>query len=150
MFKDSIRVWEAPDYPEPVTDDDRDRIVANIQRALHACGRELHVQEPFDWSSVALRRPVMVPGSLSTLTSIGSPAKAAHVAPADSCGCGPDSTRERSAVLLVPCRTTLPRRCAASASTSQPSGNRRPVAAPASPCPGRNPATSTSVSCVSS
>ena len=57
MFKDSIRVWEAPDYPEPVTDADRDRIVANIQRAFHACGYELHVQEPFDWSSVALRPP---------------------------------------------------------------------------------------------
>ena len=32
-------------------------------------------------------------GSLSTLTSIGSPAKAANVAPADSCGCGPGGTR---------------------------------------------------------
>lgn len=57
MFKDSIRVWEAPDYPEPVTDADRERIAANIQRAFAACGRELHIQEPFDWSSVALRRP---------------------------------------------------------------------------------------------
>jgi hypothetical protein len=71
------------------------------RRSVHGrAGRhQAHVQEPFDWSSVALRRPVMVPGSLSTLTSIGSPAKAAHVAPADSCGCGPDGTWERSALL---------------------------------------------------
>jgi hypothetical protein len=57
MFTDSIRVWDAPDYPEPVTDADRDRIVANIERAFAACGRELYVQGPFDWSSVALRPP---------------------------------------------------------------------------------------------
>jgi hypothetical protein len=57
MFKDSIRVWETPDFPEPVTGSDRDRIVANIRRAFDACGRELHVQESFDWSSVAIRPP---------------------------------------------------------------------------------------------
>ena len=57
MFIGSIRVWETPDYPEPVTGADRDKIVANIQRAFHACGWGLHVQEPLDWSSVALRRP---------------------------------------------------------------------------------------------
>jgi len=57
MFKDSIRVWATHNYPEPVTDSDRDRIVANIRRAFAACGRELHVQEPFDWSSVAIRPP---------------------------------------------------------------------------------------------
>lgn len=57
MFKDSIRVWRSPDYPEPVTDSDRDRIVANIRRAFEACGRQLIIQEPFDWSSVAIRRP---------------------------------------------------------------------------------------------
>lgn len=57
MFTETIRMWEAPDYPEPVTDGDRDRIVANIRRAFAACGRELHVQGKFDWSSVALRPP---------------------------------------------------------------------------------------------
>ena len=57
MFKSSIRVWKTPDYPEPVTDSDRDRIVANIRRAFDACGRGLHIQEPFDWSSMAIRRP---------------------------------------------------------------------------------------------
>lgn len=57
MFKDSIRVWRDPDRPEPVTDSDRDRIVENIRRAFKACGRQLVVQKPFDWSSIAMRRP---------------------------------------------------------------------------------------------
>lgn len=63
MFTESIRVWEAPDYPEAVTAADRDRIVGNIKRAFAARGRELHVQGKFDWGSVALRPPGQ-PGEL--------------------------------------------------------------------------------------
>lgn len=55
MYVSSIRVWESPDDPGPVTDQDRSRIVENIKRAFEACGYELQVIGPFDWSSVALR-----------------------------------------------------------------------------------------------
>lgn len=56
MLTPSIRVWEGPD-PEPVAAADRDRIVENIKRAFDACGYHLRVQGPFDWDSVAIRRP---------------------------------------------------------------------------------------------
>lgn len=57
MFSPSIRVWESPDDPGPVSDAERDRIVANCQRAFAACGYALEVAGPFDWDSVAMRRP---------------------------------------------------------------------------------------------
>ena len=56
MAKGSIRTWEGPE-PEEVGDADRDRISDNVKRAFDACGYELQVQEPLDWSGVALRPP---------------------------------------------------------------------------------------------
>jgi hypothetical protein len=52
----SMRAWEGPD-PAPVGNADRERVTANIKRAFDACGYKLEVSEPFDWDSVALRRP---------------------------------------------------------------------------------------------
>jgi hypothetical protein len=57
MFKDSIKVWEDPDNPEPVTHEDRDRIASNIKRAFESCGYGLEVHGDFDWGSIAIRRP---------------------------------------------------------------------------------------------
>ncbi len=62
MFKETIRAWEGPD-PGAVSATERDRIAGNIKRAFDACGYDLHVQEPFDWDSVALRPPHQ-PGEL--------------------------------------------------------------------------------------
>jgi hypothetical protein len=62
MFKETIRAWEGPD-PGAVSATERDRIAGNIKRAFDACGNDLHVQEPFDWDSVALRPPHQ-PGEL--------------------------------------------------------------------------------------
>lgn len=56
MSTKAIRFWEGPE-PEEVSEKDRDRIVNNVKRAFEACGYELQVQEPFDWTSVALRPP---------------------------------------------------------------------------------------------
>ena len=56
MSKGSIRLWEGSAGTE-VGDHDRDRIAANIKRAFDACGYELEVHEPLDWSSVAVRPP---------------------------------------------------------------------------------------------
>jgi len=56
MSKKTIRFWEEPE-PEEVSEKDRDRIANNIKRAFEACGYELQVHEPFDWTSVALRPP---------------------------------------------------------------------------------------------
>jgi|SRR5580693_1775098 hypothetical protein len=56
MAKKSIRFWEGPE-PGEVSSEDRDRIANNIKRAFEACGYELEVHEPFDWTSVALRPP---------------------------------------------------------------------------------------------
>jgi hypothetical protein len=56
MAKASIRMWEGPE-PEVVGGGDRDRISDNVKRAFEACGYELQVHEPFDWTSVALRPP---------------------------------------------------------------------------------------------
>lgn len=56
MLKGSIRIWEGPIGAE-VGGQDRDRITTNIKRAFEACGYELQVQEPFDWSSVAVHPP---------------------------------------------------------------------------------------------
>lgn len=56
LAKGSIRFWEGQD-PGEISEQDRDRIAANIKRAFDARGYELQVQEPFDWSSVALRPP---------------------------------------------------------------------------------------------
>src|SRR5689334_10791859 len=62
MFKATIRAWDGPDLGE-VSATERDRIAGNIKRAFDACGYDLQVQEPFDWGSVALRRPHQ-PGEL--------------------------------------------------------------------------------------
>jgi hypothetical protein len=56
MSKTSIRFWEGPD-PGEVGTEDRDRIADNMKRAFEACGYELQINEPFDWSTVALRPP---------------------------------------------------------------------------------------------
>ena len=56
MFKDSIRVWEGP-QPGAVSATERDQIASNIKRAFVTCGYELEVQEPFDWTTVAMRPP---------------------------------------------------------------------------------------------
>jgi hypothetical protein len=56
MVKSSIKVWEG-DEPAQVTEEDRERIVANISRAFAACGYQLEVAGPFDWNSVAIRPP---------------------------------------------------------------------------------------------
>jgi len=56
MFKETIRFWEEPE-PREVSAKDRDRITNNVKRAFEACGYELQVHEPFDWTSVALRPP---------------------------------------------------------------------------------------------
>jgi len=56
LFKDSIKTWEG-EHAEPVSGADRDRIASNVKRAFEGCGYELQVQEPFDWTSVAMRPP---------------------------------------------------------------------------------------------
>jgi hypothetical protein len=56
MYEQSIRTWEGPE-PGAVSVTERDQIVVNIKRAFAACGYELEVQEPFDWSTVAMRPP---------------------------------------------------------------------------------------------
>jgi hypothetical protein len=56
LFKDSIKTWEG-EGAGPVCEADRDRIASNIKRAFEFCGYELQVQEPFDWTSVAMRPP---------------------------------------------------------------------------------------------
>jgi len=56
MAKGTIRFWEGPE-PDVVSEKDRDRIANNVKRAFEACGYELQVHEPFDWTSVALRPP---------------------------------------------------------------------------------------------
>ena len=56
LFKDSIKMWQG-EHPEPVSMADRDRIADNIKRAFEFCGYELQVQEPFDWTSVAIHSP---------------------------------------------------------------------------------------------
>jgi hypothetical protein len=56
LFKDSMQTWEG-EGAGPVSQADRDRIASNIKRAFEFCGYELQVHEPFDWTSVAMRRP---------------------------------------------------------------------------------------------
>jgi hypothetical protein len=56
VVKTSIRFWERP-QPTEVDAKDRDRIAQNIQQAFEACGCAVEIQEPFDWSSVAVRPP---------------------------------------------------------------------------------------------
>ena len=56
LFKDSIKMWEGK-RSGPVSTADRDRIASNIKRAFEFCGYELQIQEPFDWTSVAIRPP---------------------------------------------------------------------------------------------
>lgn len=51
----SAKVWMDPDHPEPLSDADRARVVANIERAFTACGYEPEMHGPFDWDSVAMR-----------------------------------------------------------------------------------------------
>jgi hypothetical protein len=40
-----------------VTKAERDEVADDIKRAFDACGYDLEIHEPFDWDSVALRRP---------------------------------------------------------------------------------------------
>ena len=56
MAPHSMRAWEGPE-PRPVSEPDRRRVAGNIKRAFEACGYELEIAEPFDWGSVAMRRP---------------------------------------------------------------------------------------------
>lgn len=56
MYPPSVRVWEGPG-PREVSDAERERVVSNLKRAFASCSYELDVAEPFDWDSVALRRP---------------------------------------------------------------------------------------------
>ncbi len=56
MYAPSARVWEGPN-PREITETERERVVSNIKRAFAACGYDLEVHGPFDWDSVALRRP---------------------------------------------------------------------------------------------
>ena len=56
MYKESMKVWEG-EGAGPLSAADRDRIADNIKRAFDSCGYELEVQGPFDWNSVAIRRP---------------------------------------------------------------------------------------------
>jgi hypothetical protein len=53
----SAKVWMDPDHPEPLSDADRARVAANIERAFRACGYEPEMHGPFDWDSVAMRPP---------------------------------------------------------------------------------------------
>jgi hypothetical protein len=54
--KDSIKHWDTPD--DGLIDDvARDRIADNMKRAFEGCGYFLEVHEPFDWDTVAIRRP---------------------------------------------------------------------------------------------
>lgn len=57
IYTGSAKVWMDPDQPEPLSDADRTRVVANIERAFTACGYEPQMHEPFDWDSVAMRPP---------------------------------------------------------------------------------------------
>jgi hypothetical protein len=56
MSKASMRAWEGSDA-EPLSDADRDRVAANIKRAFDARSSKIDIRGPFDWDSVALRRP---------------------------------------------------------------------------------------------
>ncbi len=56
VAKGSIRFWEGSD-PRVVSEEERDRIAANIERAFAARGYHAKIHEPFDWDSVAIRRP---------------------------------------------------------------------------------------------
>lgn len=56
MHAPSARVWEGPE-PREVSEAERERLVGNIKRAFAACDYDLEVLGPFDWESVALRRP---------------------------------------------------------------------------------------------
>ena len=56
MYPPSMRVWEGPE-PREVSEPERERVVNNIKRAFAACSYQLDVAEPFDWDTVALRRP---------------------------------------------------------------------------------------------
>jgi hypothetical protein len=51
MFKGSMKVWENPTNPEPVTDEDRARIANNIKRAFESCGYGLEIHDDFDWGA---------------------------------------------------------------------------------------------------
>ena len=56
MSKPSIQLWEGT-QPLPVEEQDQERIADNIKRALEACGWEVDLRGPFDWTSVAMRLP---------------------------------------------------------------------------------------------
>jgi Immunity protein 74 len=51
MFKGSMKVWENPTNPEPVTDEDRARIANNIKRAFESSGYGLEIHDDFDWGA---------------------------------------------------------------------------------------------------
>ena len=57
IYPGSAKVWMHPEQPEPLSDADRARVAANIERAFRACGYEPEMLGPFDWDSVAIRRP---------------------------------------------------------------------------------------------
>ena len=57
IYTGSAKVWMDPEQPEPLSDADRARVVANIERAFTACGYEPELHGPFDWDSVAMRPP---------------------------------------------------------------------------------------------
>jgi len=56
LSKSSIRTWEGPE-PEEIAAGERNRIAQDIKRAFEACGYELDIHEPLDWSGLALRPP---------------------------------------------------------------------------------------------
>ena len=53
----SAKVWETPEGPNPLSDEDRARVAANIERAFRACDYEPEMRERFDWNSIAMRSP---------------------------------------------------------------------------------------------
>ncbi len=55
IYTESAKVWMDPEQPEPLSDADRARVAANIERAFTACGYEPEMHGPFDWDSVAMR-----------------------------------------------------------------------------------------------
>ena len=57
IYTGSATLWKDPEQPELLSDADRARVVANIERAFRACGYEPEMLGPFDWNSGATRRP---------------------------------------------------------------------------------------------
>jgi hypothetical protein len=51
MYKDSMKVWEDPAHPEPLTAEEQDTIARNIKRAFECCGYGLDVMGDLDWAA---------------------------------------------------------------------------------------------------